>query len=67
MGAGVDADNSVTGIELEPDVLEFVEMLDIPIPPDRVFDHLFDAGLESDGKGRRRRLAGRIENRHADL
>ena len=67
MGTGVNADDGVFVIELEPDVLEFVEMLDVPIPPDRIFDHLGDARLERYGEGRGGRLPGSVKHRHADF
>ena len=48
MPAGIGGDEALVGIQVEPGMLQLIEVLDIPIPPDGVFD----GGRRAGGPGR---------------
>jgi hypothetical protein len=67
MRARGNCHDAIGGIDLQPDMFEFVEVLDVPVPPDGVLDDARHARPEGDGALCRGRLSRFGEYSNADF
>ena len=66
MPAGLGGDYLAVSGEIDPDVLQLVEMSNVPVPPDRVFNRAGSAGRQGDATREGRRVAILAEYRVAE-